>query len=51
MGRYTVISEITESIINVLRGDLVPEPVRKKDYIAACSPGDKADIKNWSAFV
>lgn len=45
MGRYTVISEITESLINVLREDLVPEPVRKKDLIAACSPGDKADIK------
>ncbi len=30
MGRYTVISEITESLINVLREDLVPEPVRKK---------------------
>lgn len=45
MGRYTVISEITESIINLLREDLVPEPIRKKDLIGACSPGDKADIK------
>lgn len=45
MGRYTVISEVTESIINILRQDLVPEPIRKKDLIAACSPGDKADIK------
>ncbi len=45
MGRYTVISEITQSIINLLQEDLVPEPIRKKDLIGACSPGDKADIK------
>lgn len=44
MGRYTVISEISEEMVRVLRKELVPELAADENTIGLCSPEDQEDM-------
>lgn len=43
--KYTSIADAGQSIIELLRDNLVPEPVKKKERIALCSPAEKGDME------
>lgn len=41
MGSYTAISDTSRSIIELLKGVMVPEPIKNPEAIGLCSPADK----------
>ena len=43
MGSYTVIADVSRSIIEILRSRLVPEPVKKAETIGLCPPNDRGN--------
>lgn len=45
MADYTAIEEITESIVNMFRKNMTPEPVDKEEYIGAAYPYEVGDLK------
>ncbi|MFZ5352370.1 MAG: DUF4255 domain-containing protein [Bacillota bacterium] len=45
MGRYTVISDVGSTLINLLRENMVPEPVLQPEMIGLASPADKGDYR------
>lgn len=44
MGKYTIIAEIDEYLIQVLSDGLVPELLPDKNAIGLCSPEDRGDL-------
>ena len=42
---YTVISDVSDTLVNLLREQLVPEPIKKQVNIGLCSPADKGDFQ------
>jgi Pvc16 N-terminal domain len=42
---YTAISDVSETLLQILREQLVPEPVKKNVSIGVCSPADKGDFQ------
>lgn len=45
MAQYTVIAEVSQSILKLLREALSPELIKKYEQIALCSPSQKEDAK------
>ncbi|HWR60834.1 MAG TPA: DUF4255 domain-containing protein, partial [Clostridia bacterium] len=45
MGRYTVISDVGSTLVNLLRENMVPEPVLQPEMIGLASPADKGDLR------
>lgn len=45
MAKYTVISEVSQSIIQLLRNALTPEMIKKTEQIALSAPSLQNDIK------
>ncbi len=45
MGKYTVIAEVSQSILNLLRKELSPEIIKKYEQIALCAPSKQEDVK------
>ena len=43
MGKYTVIADVGNSIVSLLREKMVPEPISQPEYIGLASPSDKGD--------
>lgn len=41
MGSYTVIADVSRSIIEMLSATMVPEPIQKKELIGVCPPNDR----------
>lgn len=44
MGRYTIIAEIDDYLVNVLADGLVPELLPDKTLVGLCSPEEKGDL-------
>lgn len=45
MSDYTAIFEVGESIVNMLRDRMVPEPIAKKEHIGLCEPQTPEDFQ------
>ena len=45
MADYTAIYEVGESIVNMLRSCMVPEPIAKKEHIGLCEPQSPEDFQ------
>ena len=43
MAKYTVISDVGQAITNVLRSNLVPEPIDRAEKIGICEPKDRGE--------
>lgn len=43
MSSFTAIADLGQSIVNLLRENLVPEPIMNQESIGMCSPVDKGD--------
>lgn len=41
MGSYTAIADVSRSIIELLKNELVPEPIKKQESIGLCPPNDR----------
>lgn len=41
MAGYSVISDVSRTIVDLLRAELVPEPVAQAEQIGACDPHDR----------
>ena len=44
MGQYTIISDISEKIVQCLRADLVPELLSEESAVGLCSPEEHGEI-------
>lgn len=44
MNRYTVVADISNHIVNLLKQNMIPEPILSEDLIGVCSPNEKGDI-------
>ncbi|MBF4692043.1 DUF4255 domain-containing protein [Fusibacter ferrireducens] len=45
MGKYTVIAEVSQSILALLRNELSPELIKKYEQINLCNPSKPEDVK------
>lgn len=45
MAKYTVIAEVSQSILELLRRELSPEVIKKYEQIALCAPSKQEDVK------
>lgn len=43
MAGYSVISDVSRTIVDLLRAELVPEPVAQAEQIGACDPHDRGN--------
>lgn len=41
MGEYTIISEVSQKLLELMRENLVPEPVKKFEDIGLCHPDER----------
>lgn len=44
MAKYTIITDIGNALVNMLRRELVPDIIQNPDSIGLCSPSDKGDF-------
>lgn len=45
MAKYTVISEVSQSLLNLLREALTPEMIKKNEQVSLCAPSKQEDVK------
>ena len=43
MGNYTIIADVSRSILELLKNNLVPEPIKKAENIGVCAPNDRGN--------
>ena len=43
MGNYTIIADVSRSILELLKTNLVPEPIKKTENIGVCAPNDRGN--------
>lgn len=44
MNKYTVVADISNHIVNILKQNMIPEPILSEDSIGICSPYEKGDL-------
>ncbi len=44
LAKYSVISEISRTVVELLKAELVPEPVAQAEQIGACDPHDRGNF-------
>ena len=44
MAKYSVISDVSRTIVDLLRAELVPEPVAQAEQIGVCDPHDRGSF-------
>lgn len=44
MAKYSVISDVSRTIVDLLRAQLVPEPVAQAEQIGVCDPHDRGNF-------
>ena len=44
MAGYTIISDVGNAIVKILRDNMVPDVIQNEDAIGLCSPSDKGDF-------
>ena len=44
MGKFTVIADVGESLVRLLRENLCPEVILSPDSIGLCSPAERGDL-------
>jgi hypothetical protein len=45
LGNYLALADVGNSIVKLLRENMVPEPVSKPEFIGLCSPAEKSDFQ------
>lgn len=45
MGQYSVIAEVSQSILELLRREMTPHIIKKYEQIALCAPSKQEDVK------
>ena len=45
MSRYTVIADVGNTLISLLKETMIPEPISEPELIGLASPADKGDLK------
>lgn len=45
MGEYSVIAEVSQSLLQLLRKEMTPELIKKYEQIALCPPSKQEDVK------
>ncbi|OPY58511.1 MAG: hypothetical protein A4E56_03383 [Pelotomaculum sp. PtaU1.Bin065] len=45
IGGYTVIADVGNTLVKLLRDQMTPEPIPKAEMIGLCSPADKGDFR------
>lgn len=43
LGSYTIIADVSRSIVEMLRKTMIPEPIQKEEGIGLCSPNDRGN--------
>lgn len=43
MGKYSIISDVSRTIVDLLQAELVPEPVAQAEQIGACDPHERGN--------
>lgn len=44
MGKYTIFSDVGKTIVNMLKAEIVPEPLAKSENIGICAPNDRGNF-------
>ena len=44
MGKYSIISDVSKTIVELLQAELVPEPVAQAEQIGACDPHERGNF-------
>ena len=44
MAKYSVISDVSRTIVDLLQAELVPEPVAQAEQIGVCDPHDRGNL-------
>lgn len=44
MAKYTVIADVSSTIINLFRANMVPEPISKSEQVGFCTPSERGDF-------
>lgn len=44
MAKYSVISDVSRTIVDLLQAELVPEPVAQREQIGVCDPHDRGNF-------
>lgn len=44
MNKYTVIADVSSYLLELLRTNMVPEPILNGDLVGMCSPSEKGDL-------
>lgn len=44
MGKYTVIADVSSTLVNLFRDNMVPEPIPKPEQIGFCTPSERGDF-------
>lgn len=45
MAEYTVIADVSKSIIEAIKDGMIPEPIKNAELIGVCPPNDRGNIK------
>lgn len=45
IGGYTVIADVGNTLLKLMRDNMTPEPIPKAEMIGLCSPADKGDFR------
>ena len=43
MGKYSILSDVIKTLVNLLQAELVPEPVAQPEQIGACDPKERGN--------
>lgn len=44
MGKYTIFSDVAKTIVDMLKDQIVPEPLDKAENIGVCAPNDRENF-------
>lgn len=44
MGKYTIFSDVSKTIVDLLKAELVPEPLAKAENIGVCAPNERGNF-------
>lgn len=44
MGKYTIFADVGKTLVNMLRDQMVPQPVSKPELIGMCSPNERGSF-------
>ena len=43
MGKFTIISDVGKSLVNMFKDQMTPEPISKPENIGVCDPKERGE--------